>query len=178
MAALFACAFSSGYCFYDIFVCILEIKFTAFECRDYIFHHAVGVFGAILVLITGQFLVLLSVANLVSESSNFLMNIRWRLLKHKMTESPMFFATSVVFMIVFFCSRVIFMLMVTFRIFEINYTVPVHKQHPAIYLAMIIAEICQVLLYALQVWWFYVIFMNFVKTITGGFKIAKTDKDR
>jgi hypothetical protein len=120
MAALFCCMFSSGYCFYDIFVCIYEIEFTAFECRDYIFHHAVGVFGAVLVLVTGQFLVVMSIANLVAESSNFLMNIRWRLLKHKMTESPIFIAVSIAFMIVFFFSRVFYMLMVTMRIIEIN----------------------------------------------------------
>ena len=120
MAALFLCALSSGYCFYDIFICIYEIEFTALECRDYIFHHAVGVFGCILVLITGQFFLLLSVANLIAESSNFLMNIRWRLLKHKMTESWIFFAISVAFMLVFFWSRVFYMLMVTFRFYELN----------------------------------------------------------
>jgi len=117
MAALYVCALSSGYCFYDIYVCIYEIEFTPKECRDYIFHHAVGVFGAILVLINGQFFVLLSVANLISESSNFLMNIRWRLLKLKMTESWMFFASSVAFMVVFFWSRVFFMFKVTLRFY-------------------------------------------------------------
>lgn len=171
MAAIFCCAFSSGYCFYDIFICIYEIKFTVFECRDYIFHHAVGVFGAVLVLVTGQFLVVMSIANLVAESSNFLMNIRWRMLKHKMTESPLFIAISMAFMMVFFCSRVIYMLWVTIRILEINQTFPFAKQHPVIYVCMIIAESCEVLLYLLQVWWFYVIFMNFVKTVTGGFKV-------
>lgn len=120
MAAIFVCMFSSGYCFYDIFVCIYEIEFTAFECKDYIFHHAVGVFGAALVLVTGQFLVVISVANIVSESSNFLMNIRWRLLKHKMTDSPFFIPVSIAFMIVFFFSRVFYMLMINMRIYEIN----------------------------------------------------------
>jgi hypothetical protein len=55
---------------------------------------------------------------------------------------------------------------------------PFEKQHPVIYLCMIVAESCEVLLYLLQVWWFYVIFMNFVKTVTGGFKVQQTRKER
>ena len=112
---LYIIAISSAYCLYDMYICIFEIKFAFHECSDYIFHHTVGLLGAILVIVTGQFPVALSVGNLVSETSNFCMNLRWRLLKHKMTESQWFIASSILFMVVFFFSRVVFMLMLNIR---------------------------------------------------------------
>ena len=124
LSGLYIIPVSSAYCVYDIYICIVEIKFTAKECSDYLFHHIVGVLGAIVVLVCGQFPVALSVGNLVSECSNFCMNIRWRLLKHKMTETNWFFAASVVFMIVFFFSRVVFMLMLNLRALEVNKEFP------------------------------------------------------
>ena len=117
LVALYIITISSAYCVYDIYICLIEIKFTAFECKDYIFHHVVGVLGALLVLVSGQFPVALSVGNLVSETSNFCMNFRWRLLKHKITEGSLFLFASILFMVVFFFSRVVFMLLLVIRTF-------------------------------------------------------------
>lgn len=120
LVGLYCIAFSSAYCVYDIYVCLVEIEFTAFECRDYIFHHVMGCIGGVTSYTFGYFCPILAVAILISETSNFCMNIRWRLLKHKMTEHWSFVAASMAFMITFFCSRVFFMLMVVLRCIELN----------------------------------------------------------
>lgn len=149
VAGLYCIALSSAYCIYDVYVCLVEIEFTMFECRDYIFHHVVGCIGAVLAYTGGHFLPCAACAILISESSNFCMNIRWRLLKHKMTEHWYFIAASMAFMIVFFFSRVFFMLMVVLRCFEINQSFPFRKQHPLVYSCIITDELCLVLLYML-----------------------------
>jgi hypothetical protein len=115
---LYLIAFSSGYCLYDIYVCLYEIKFTVAEAKDYIFHHVVGILGACGVILCGRFTVALSAGNLVSELSNGVMNIRWRMLKHKQTEHWSFIPASIAFMICFFFSRVVFMLMLIMRLVD------------------------------------------------------------
>ena len=95
-----------------------------------------------------------------------------------MTESQWFIASSILFMVVFFFSRVVFMLMLNIRTYEANKIFNWDSQHPLVYFTIVLAEVLQVLLYLLQVKWFHVIFMNFYKTVTGGFKVVETKKGR
>lgn len=67
---------------------------------------------------------------LLVELSTFFMNIRWRLLKHKMADSSSFVAVSVAFMAVFFGSRIIFMPMLNLRLVELNNAFPLTTLHP------------------------------------------------
>lgn len=110
---------STGYCFYDTFICLVEIKWGLREGFDNYFHHLISVAGAIGVLISGRFCIAMAAGNLVSEFSNAAMNLRWRFLKHKLYDSWWFIAVSTNFMICFFVSRGIFMLMLLVRNFEI-----------------------------------------------------------
>ena len=171
-------AFSSGYCLYDIYVCLVEIKFTLDEAKDYIFHHVVGIMGALGVMICGRFTVALSAGNLVSELSNALMNVRWRLLKHKQTEHWAFVPASVTFMICFFFSRVVFMLMLIIRLVDAHHVFDIRNEEPYIIAAYVATDALQVMLYLLQIYWFQLIFMNFYKTVTGGFKVRPDKKGR
>lgn len=58
-----------------------------------------------------------------------------------MTESKWFFAASVLFMVVFFFSRVVFMLMLNLRAFEVNKIFNWENQHPLVYFAVVLAEV-------------------------------------
>ena len=176
--ATFLATFSAGYCIYDLYICIVEIKFSYSEMRDYLFHHIVGCLGAATAIFGGKYLVILAVGNLISETSNSLMNIRWRLLKHKMADHWGFIAASVSFMVVFFFSRVVLMLMLLIRIVGLrlgtNWRV---GHHPVTYVIALSGEFCQLLIYLLQLFWFYMIFRNFYRTLIGGYK-DKAYKDR
>ena len=171
--------FSAGYCIYDLYICIVEIKFSYSEMKDYLFHHIVGCMGAATAIFCGKYLVILAVGNLISETSNSLMNIRWRLLKHKMADHWGFIAASVSFMLVFFFSRVVLMLMLLIRIVELRLGTDWRVgHHPATYSVALFSEFCQFLIYLLQLYWFGMIFRNFYRTLIGGYKDTKAYKDR
>ena len=154
--ATFLIPLSAGYCVYDLFICIVEIKFTYAEMKDYLFHHIVGVLGATVSIFSGRYLVILAVGNLISESSNSLMNIRWRFLKHKMADHTGFYVASCSFMVVFFFSRVLLMLMLLIRIVELRMQTDWRVgYHPLTYVVALFAEFFQLLIYLLQLWWFW-----------------------
>lgn len=113
-------AISSAYCVYDLYVCLFCIKYTWKQGADFIFHHIVGLIGAVGVLIVGRFNVALSCGALVSELSNFFMNMRWHMLQHKMTTSPLFNVAQMSFAFSFFVVRVVFMLMLVVRNWQIH----------------------------------------------------------
>ena len=97
-----------------------EIGYTFKEGADFIFHHVVGIAGAIAVLIAGDFTVALSVGNLVSEFSNSFMNMRWRWLKHKLTEHWFYLPLNFGFLMAYLFSRIVFMAALLIRNFEIS----------------------------------------------------------
>lgn len=110
---------STGYCIYDTYICIVDIKFTFKEGFDNYFHHIISVIGAVGVMVAGRFTIPLSAGNLVSEFSNAAMNLRWRFLKHKLYDHALFIPVSAIFMACFVLSRGVFMLMLLVRNFEI-----------------------------------------------------------
>ena len=114
-----AIAFSTGYCIYDTFICVVDIKFTWKEGFDNYFHHIISVAGALGTLMSGRFCVPISAGNLVSEFSNAAMNLRWRFLKHKLYDHFLFIPVSAIFMGCFLLSRGVFMLMLVVRNFEV-----------------------------------------------------------
>ena len=97
-----------------------EIGYTLKEGGDFIFHHVVGLLGAAVVLLAGDFTVALSVGNLVSEFSNCFMNVRWRLLKHKMTDHWFYLPINFMFMMAYLFSRILFMGALLVRNWEIS----------------------------------------------------------
>jgi hypothetical protein len=169
LAAIYGIVISAGYCTSDLYVSAYEIKFTLKEMQDYIFHHVVGIVGGAFCLMAGNFVVAVAISNMLAESSNFFMNTRWRLLKHKMPDHWLFMAASAGFTLAFFCSRVFFMLVLTVRMFQMNFQFPSSEMHPLIYLMTVAFELCQVLIYSLQLWWFYQIVIVFYRTATGGY---------
>ena len=62
----------------------------------------------------------LSVGNLVSEFSNSFMNMRWRFLKHKMVDHPLYLPLNFGFLMRYLLSRIIFMGGLLVRNFEIS----------------------------------------------------------
>ena len=150
---------SSGYVVYDVIVCVFIIKYSLKEGGDIILHHVFGIIGAVTVLIAGDYTVALSTGNLVSEFSTLFMNLRWRLLKHKMTEHWLFIPANLMFFIAYIVSRLFFMLALLVRNFQI-YEVANLFNHPneAVKYCSIVTTGMQVTLYLLQIWWFRLIF--------------------
>jgi len=78
-------------------------------------------------------------------------------------------------MICFFFSRVVFMLMLIMRLVDAHRAYDITQEPLLILCAFVVTDALQIMLYLLQVYWFQLIFMNFYKTVTGGFK-ARADK--
>lgn len=112
---LWLIAISAGYVTYDLWLCIWELGYTMAKGGDFIMHHIVGLLGAITVLISGRFNVALSCGQLVSEFTGLAMNTRWRMLKHKMTEGPLFMLVNALFFFGYLFARIVFMAMLLLR---------------------------------------------------------------
>ena len=141
---------SAGYCIYDTYICIVDIKFNIKEGFDFYFHHLVSVLGAVGVMISGRFCIPVSAGNLVSEFSNAAMNLRWRFLKHKLYDHFLFTPICCVFMVCFLLSRGVFMLMLLIRNYEVQrWHFDVRTDHPLITSVAITNTVLQAMLYAL-----------------------------
>jgi len=112
-----------SYCFYDLFVCIFKTKTTLKERSDIYLHHLMGLCGAGLSLYLGHQNTALGAACLLTEASTIPMNIRWLMLKHKMTNSVFYLPVNIGFMLSFFLSRVFFLVFLQARNFQILQTV-------------------------------------------------------
>ena len=163
---LYGIAISSAYCLYDLIICFTEIGYTLKEGGDFILHHVVGMIGAAVVLIAGDFTVALSVGNLVSEASNFFMNFRWRMLKHKMTEHWGYLPINFMFMMSYVVSRIVFMGALLVRNWEISQTTTLYS-HPdqLVKVSAITSTVMQVMLYCIQIFWFRLIIHAVIRTI-------------
>ena len=106
---------SSAYCFYDLYICVFKIKYTLKQGSDFIFHHVIGITGALFSLTLGRWNVGLGSAALVSETSNFAMNMRWFMLKHGMSEHWLYLPMNITFALSFFLSRIVFIAMIFTR---------------------------------------------------------------
>jgi len=106
---------------YDLWLCICELDYTLKKGGDFIFHHVVGLVGAITVLISGRFNVALSCGQLVSEWTGFPMNWRWRMLKHKNTKGSSFIVVNAFFFIGYIITRVVFMACLLHRNYQVQY---------------------------------------------------------
>ncbi len=82
-------------------------------------HHLVGILGAAAVIVCGRFNVALSAGNLMSEWTSFPMNHRWRMIKHKMTDSPWYMVVNGIFFLGYLFVRVIFMALLLLRNYQI-----------------------------------------------------------
>ena len=159
-------AMSAGYCIYDTYICIVDIKFSWKEGFDFYLHHIISVAGALGVMVSGRFCIPVSAGNLVSEFSNAAMNLRWRFLKHKMYDHALFIPVSSIFMACFIASRGIFMLMLLIRNYEVQrWHYDVTTEHPVIMTFTITNTVLQAMLYGLQCFWLYILFRGFFRTI-------------
>ena len=165
---LYLVAFSSGYCLYDLIICFVEIKYTWKEGADFIIHHLVGMGGAIAVLVAGDFTVGLSTGQLVSEFSNAMMNMRWRLLKHKLTEHWTYLPANFAFFFAYLCCRIVFMGALLVRTYEMSMKTSLYSHpNPFVVASTWIAVGFQVMLYMIQVYWFYLICIAMQRAIMG-----------
>ena len=106
---LYASVYSIGYIFVDLYVCIFEIQYSWKDGMEVYLHHLVGSIGGIVSFTNGYFFPNMALSVMVVELSTPILNQRWRLLKHKMTESLFFTLTNVGFAVMFFLSRCAFM---------------------------------------------------------------------
>lgn len=141
-------------------------------------HHIFGIIGAITVLIAGDYTVALSTGNLVSEFSTLFMNLRWRLLKHKMTEHWLFIPANLMFFVAYIISRLFFMLALLIRNYQI-YPIANIFNHPNKLVAScaILTTGMQIILYLLQLYWFKLILQAFMRALAGGKPTSKADVD-
>lgn len=112
--------FSCSYILVDAYAILFECTYCTSEKVEFIFHHVIGFVGGILCLANGRFNIPLSVACLVSEISNFFMNIRWLMLIHKCSDHFLFDPTCVLFAVFFFITRPVGMGMILVRLFEMH----------------------------------------------------------
>lgn len=158
---------SSAFCLYDLYICLFEIGYTLNQGGDFIIHHVVGVAGAVTSIALGRQNVPLSAAAILSEASNFAMNIRWFMLKHGFADHWSFLPVSYWFMACFFFSRVVFMLMVFVRNVEAHYLYDWQDQHPILVGLQVATDLLLGALYLLQLYWFWLIIKVVIKAITG-----------
>ena len=170
---LYLVIMSSAYCTYDLYICLFEIKYEWAEGFEFLFHHIVGVLGAAGVFYCGRFNVALSSGALLSEASNMLMNYRWFMLKHKATDHPLYMPTQAGFAISFFLSRIVFMLMMLIRNFQMHYVFDIFEQHWSFVVVQITTDAMLTLLYLLQVYWFKLIVNMVLRTLSGDPKKKK-----
>lgn len=85
--AQFTILLSSGFCIYDLAVCVCQLNYTFSNQQhaEYLVHHLISLAGAALSLHLGAYNVSLAAACLLTEWSDLFMNARWFLLKHKRT---------------------------------------------------------------------------------------------
>ena len=125
------------------------------------FHHTFGIFAAVISLILGQHNIVLSAAMMICEISSILMNIRWTMLKHGLSEHFLYLPINLAFAMSFFLSRVVFMFMIVVRNYHANtlLTQTTYFQTTN--------NILLLLIYFLQLYWFYAILKMLVKAIVG-----------
>ena len=175
---LYGITISTAYVIYDLVVCIVFIGYKMKEGADFIFHHVVGIIGAVAVLIAGQFTIALSVCNLVSEFSNAFMNLRWRMLKHKMTEHSLYLPLNFCFLLSYLFSRILFMGALLVRNWEISQITTLYS-HPneLVSSCAITSTAMQVMLYLIQLYWFKLIINAVIRTLEGGKPTSAADTD-
>lgn len=177
---LYLIAMSTGYCFADLYFCLVEIRYSFKEGMDYIIHHVVGIVGAIACLITGRSWVSLSAAQLVSEFSNVFMNFRWRMLKHRLTENPLWLPANFTFMFSYIVCRILFMAILLWRNFEMHqsdYLKNMRSDPPLIYVCALVGNFLQIGLYTIQLYWFKLILGAFFRAVYGDGKTEIKGKD-
>lgn len=126
--SLYLMMVSSAYCFYDLFIVLFKIGLGfSGPGGEFIFHHVVGIAGAVTSIALGRQNPGLAAAALVSETSNFAMNIRWFMLKHGKSEHYMFLPVSFLFALCFLLSRVVFMFMIQVRNIQAHYIFDITK---------------------------------------------------
>lgn len=108
-------AISTGYVTYDTFICVYELSYNLKKGGDFLAHHIVGIIGAFTSIVAGRFCIALSSSNLFSEWTTFPMNQRWRMLKHKQTESPLYMVVNAIFFFGYVFARIVFMGMLLLR---------------------------------------------------------------
>lgn len=166
-AQLYLVSISAGYVTYDLVIIFWKLGYTVKTGGDFVVHHIVGLVGALAVMISGRFNVALSAGNLVSEWSNLIMNLRWRMLKHKMTEGLPFLVVNAIFMLSYIIVRIVFMLMLLIRNYQIQQVFDIYSDPPAVYSCAIVSLVLQVSLYLIQIYWFKLIVGAFLRTLRG-----------
>lgn len=173
---LYACAYSIGYIFVDLYVCYCEIQYTWKEGMEIYLHHTVGNFGGLVSLTTGYLWPNIAISVMVAELSTPILNMRWRLLKHKMTDTAMFTAANVGFATMFFISRCVFMPQLSLLVWRLWSSFPFLQMHPVTYTGFLVGSVCLLFLQLLQFYWMALILNSLYKSMTGQHKkSAKQD---
>ena len=104
------------------------------------------------------------------------MNLRWKMLKHGMSDSPLYLPVNFVFLMSYIICRVVFMGMCLVRTYQIMHAFDIYSDPPFISTCAIATVALQVMLYLIQLFWFWLIIGAVAKTLQGK-KPAIASKD-
>jgi hypothetical protein len=159
-----------GYIFVDLYICTREIQYTWSEGIEIYLHHIVGNTGGLISIANGFFWPNMAITVMVAELSTPILNLRWRLLKHKMTESKLFMISNVSFATVFFLSRCIFLPKLTVLVSQLFFNFDFKHLHPITYTGFFFSYSCLLILQLLQFYWMFLIANTLYKSLTGKHK--------
>lgn len=162
--------FSTAYIFADMHWTLNVFQYKGAELAEYMWHHACVFLATSSSFFFGGFAITLSALVLVVELSNVFMNVRWFMQKHRATEHWFFMPCCFLFLVLFFITRIVYLLMLVVRSIEIQLTlIDVRKLHgDNMWKLMQVNNVGAIALYLLQLWWFVAIMKVVVNTLAGG----------
>jgi len=89
------------------------------------------------------------------------------MLKHKMSEGTGFIVVNAIFFFSYFFVRVVFMAMLLLRNYQIQHQFDIFSDPAIVAGCAVMSTVLQIGLYVIQLYWFYLIFGAFLRTIQG-----------
>ena len=95
------------------------------------------------------------------------MNARWRMLKHGYSDHPLYMPVNFIFLMSYIVFRIIAMGMLLLRNYQVLQLVDTWADPPIVSTCTVISTVLQVLLYLIQLFWFWLIIGAVAKTLQG-----------
>ena len=106
-----------GYLCFDLVICVFFIgDLTTPAALQNLLHHFLGIVGAVGALVTGRYILTLSVASCINELSTPNVNIRYFLAVHKKTNGLLYIVNGLTFTVLFFIFRNVWQTWMVFRV--------------------------------------------------------------
>ena len=93
---------------FDLIACIILLHENTTEMFEVYFHHVVGVVGFTCVFLAESFPMVIGATNMMVELSNNFLHMNYILTYHGHKDNPLYLANGVIFLLVYFCVRVVF----------------------------------------------------------------------